>query len=138
MESDSDSEVLETVLVLSLIIRRQRRMSKRRRMWVHGIFSQCQQRGEYHTLLQEMRLSDAQSHFSYLQMSKRFEDLQTMVGPLLARRNNYWSRMRANITPAKILALTIRYSSYWEQPDLTIIQFSYSKINSLLHCTRNM
>ena len=57
-----------------------------------------------------MRLNDTQSHLSYLRMSKeRFEDLLTKVGPLLARRDDYWSRARANITPAERLAMTIRY-----------------------------
>ena len=43
-------------------------------------------------------------------MSKqRFDDLLALVGPLLDRRDNYWSKQRANITPAERLALTIRY-----------------------------
>ena len=59
-----------------------------------------------HTLLQEMRLNDTQAYFSYLRMSReRFEHL-TIVGPLLVRRENYWSAIRANITPAERLALT--------------------------------
>ena len=56
-----------------------------------------------------MRLNDTQAHFSYLWMSReRFEHL-VIVGPLLVRRENYWSVIRANITPAQRLALTIRY-----------------------------
>ena len=46
------------------------------------------------------------AHFNYLRMSKEhFEDLFTIVG----HRENYWSPIRAKITPAKRLALTIRY-----------------------------
>ena len=47
-----------------------------------------------------------QAHFSYLRMSReRFEHL-AIVGPLLVRKENYWSAIRAT---AERLALTIRY-----------------------------
>ena len=50
-----------------------------------------------------------QAHFGYLRMSReRFEHL-AIVGPLLVRRENYWSAIRANTTPAEKLALNIRY-----------------------------
>ena len=56
----------------------------------------------YHTLLQEMRLNDTQAHFSYLRMSREHFEHLTIV-------ENYWGAIRANITPAERLALTIRY-----------------------------
>ena len=56
-----------------------------------------------------MRLNDTQAHFSYLRMSRERLEHLTIVGPLLVRRENYWSAIRANITPAERLALTIRY-----------------------------
>ena len=44
------------------------------------IFTRCQQQGEYYQLLQEMRLSDPESHFRYLRMSKeRFDRLLAML-----------------------------------------------------------
>ena len=76
---------------------------------MRAIFTQRQRRGEFRTLLQEMRLTDSQSHFRYLRMSKqRFENLLAEVGPLLSHRK-YDSEVRASITPAERLALTIRY-----------------------------
>ena len=49
-------------------------------MWVLPIFSRRKQQGEYHNLLQEMCLSDPESHFRYLRMSKeRFDSLLSMV-----------------------------------------------------------
>ena len=40
------------------------------------IFERHPKQGEYHQLLQEMRLSDPESHFKYLRMSKeRFDSL---------------------------------------------------------------
>ena len=49
-------------------------------MWIHSIFAHRRQQGEYHNLLQEMRLSDPDSHFRYLRMSKeRFDCLLAEV-----------------------------------------------------------
>ena len=46
---------------------------------MHEIFSRRQQ-GEYHNLLQEMRVCDPESHFKYLRMSKeRFDSLLSKV-----------------------------------------------------------
>lgn len=40
------------------------------------IFAERRQRGSYSTLVQEMRLGDAQSHLRYFRMSKeKFDDL---------------------------------------------------------------
>ena len=39
------------------------------------------QQGDYHNLLQEVRLSDPESHFRYLRMSKeKFDSLLAKVG----------------------------------------------------------
>ena len=92
MDSGSDDKVLEIALLTVLLSRRQKRRRSKRKMWVRSILSQRRQRGEYHTLLQEMRLNDTQEHFSYLRMSReRFEHLLAIVGPLLVCRENYWS-----------------------------------------------
>ena len=76
-ESDDDYEVL---LLLAWQRRRTKRRKKiRRTMWVRPIFRRRHQ-GEYHNLLQEIRLSDPESHFKYLRMSKeRFDCLLSMV-----------------------------------------------------------
>ena len=63
----------------------------------------------------KMRLNDTQAHFSYLRISRgRFEHL-TIVGPLLVRRENYWSAIRANITPAERLALIMTLAESYRQ-----------------------
>ena len=55
-------------------------MKKKRRMWVRPIFKKRREQGEYHNLLQEMRLSDPESHFKYLRMSQfRFDSLLKKV-----------------------------------------------------------
>ena len=53
-----------------------KKKKKKRRMWVRPIFTKRREQGEYHNLLQEMRLSDPESHFKYLRMSQfRFDSL---------------------------------------------------------------
>ena len=128
MDGGSDDEVLEIALLTVLLSWRQKRRRLKRTMWVRSILSQRWQRGEYHTLLQEMRLNDTQAHFSYLRMLReRFEHLLAIVGPLLVRRENYWSAIRANITPAERLALTIRYLATGNSPGSTF--FNYKGIH---------
>lgn len=74
MRSMDTDEELE--LLLCLALRRQRKRKRVRRSWVRPIFTRQRQLGEYHNLLQEMRLSDPESHFSYLRMSQeRFDSL---------------------------------------------------------------
>ena len=53
--------------------------------------------------------SNPQCHFNYLRMSRtQFDLLFSHVGPLLTRRH-YFSRQRAEITPAERLAVTLCY-----------------------------
>lgn len=76
---DSTDEEMDLLLLLALVRMRKRRRRKRS-MWVRPIFTLRRKQGEYHNLLQEMRLSDPESHFRYLRMSKeRFESLLQMV-----------------------------------------------------------
>ena len=65
--SSSEDEDLEITVVLASILRRRNR---RRKMWVRPIFARRRQQGEYHNLLQELRLSDPESHFTYMRMTK--------------------------------------------------------------------
>ena len=73
MESE-DEEII--MLCLSLYLRRRQRRVKLRSMWVRPIFQKRRQHGEYHNLLQEMRLNDTESHFRYLRMSRERFDSQ--------------------------------------------------------------
>ena len=74
----------EAIILLLLLRRRRRRWIRRRRrqrrMRARQIFQQRPRQGEYHQLLQEMRLSDPDSHFKYLRMTKgRFDSLLAEV-----------------------------------------------------------
>lgn len=92
---------------LHLLLWRYHKKRKRTRKFaIRPIYQRRVQQGEYHNLLQELRLQDAESHFRYLRMSKEtFDQLLTRVKPLLTRRRKY-SR---EISPAQRLAITLRY-----------------------------
>ena len=51
--------------ILALYLRQRRRRKCSRSMWICGIFTRRQQQGEYHKVLQEMRMPDPESHFRY-------------------------------------------------------------------------
>ena len=72
---------LRLLLVISLYLRRRRKRRRLRRdVWVRDIFSRRQQQGEFHQLVQEMRLHDRESHFRYFRMSReRFDHLLSLV-----------------------------------------------------------
>ncbi len=72
--SSSEDDDLE-IVVLALMLRRNRKKRKRRKMWVRPIFAKRRQQGEYHNLLQELRLTDSDSHFAYMRMTKETFDL---------------------------------------------------------------
>ena len=105
---------MEDILVLLLLVllwwrHRRNKTTRRRRFLVRPIFCWRVRHREYHNLLQEVRLCDAESHFRYLQMSRRtFYRLLAKVGPFL-RRRRYQSQCRPEIHPAERLALTIRF-----------------------------
>ena len=71
------------VLLLLLLLRRRRarrHSSTPRTVWVRSIFRRRQQQGEFHNLVQELRLSDPENHFRYLRMSKHtFDNLLEKV-----------------------------------------------------------
>ena len=69
------------VILLMYLRRRLRR--KKKSVRIGEIFQRWQKYGEYHNLVQEMRLSDPESHFRYFRMSKeRFDHLLQMVCPI--------------------------------------------------------
>ena len=81
MES-SDEEDVQTVLILGLILGRKRREKTRRssargnkRMWIRPLLQMRTRQGTYNNLIQEMRLDDRKSHFSFLRMLRELFDV---------------------------------------------------------------
>ena len=78
---DSNDEDLRLVLLLVCIYsRRRKRLSSQRSTWIRPIFERRRDQGDYHQLLQEMRLGDTESHFRFLRMSKERFDMLFVKG----------------------------------------------------------
>ena len=78
--SDSSTYTSEEEGLILLLALRRKRKKRTRRMWVRSIFTKRRQQGEFHNLVQELRLVDPESHFRYLRMPKeRFDSLLSKV-----------------------------------------------------------
>ncbi|KAF3844209.1 hypothetical protein F7725_013550 [Dissostichus mawsoni] len=97
-----------------------RRPCSVRRCWVHPILRKRLQRGEYHVLVQELRLDDHLFQ-QYFRMSKDvFDELLGKVGPLITKVDTC---MRLSIGPAERLAICLRYLATGDS--YRTIAFSY-------------
>lgn len=96
----------EFVLLLWLHKQRRRKSKYKKRFWVKDILKSRKNLGEYHRLIQEMRLNDHESFFQYFRMTPgRLEELLCLVGPYLVKN----STTREPISPAERLAVTLRF-----------------------------
>ena len=93
----------------------------RRRMWVRNIFQSRSTRGEYHSLVAEMRLGDHESFYKYFHMTpQRFSHLLGLVGPSIKRED---TRFCLAVPPDERLAITLRYLVTGDS--IQTISFSY-------------
>ncbi|KAJ8349700.1 hypothetical protein SKAU_G00248300 [Synaphobranchus kaupii] len=94
-----------------------------RSVWVHDINRGRRQFGEYHRLVQELRLDDARSIYAlWAEQARRqqFEEVLQKIGPTIAKmQTNY----RETISPAERLCICLRYLSTGDS--FRSIAFSY-------------
>lgn len=96
----------------ALLLLRRRRRRRNRRFWIHPILERRQQLGEYHRLVQELKL-DEDRFFQYFRMSKEvFQILLCKVGPVIAKRSTNY---RDSIAPEQRLAICLRYVKFCAQ-----------------------
>lgn len=78
---------------------------KDRRWWVRSINSNRRNQGDYHNLIQEMRLQDPEMFFNYTRLNvDQFDLLLSWIGPAIRKHS-----FREPISPGARLALTLRY-----------------------------
>ena len=81
------------------------RKPKRRRVWVHDILRRRSQLGEFHHLLQELRLDDGRFK-RYLRLTvPLFDDLLARVGARISRQDTNYRR---SISAAERLSICLR------------------------------
>ena len=121
MDSDSEFEDLEDLLLLMLLRKIQlRRKPRKRRFWVRNIFLQRQRHGNFYTLFQEL-LKDRELFFRYPRMTpERFEQLLSLVKDRITEQK---PRFREPISARERLSITLRFLATGESQQL--LSFSY-------------
>ena len=91
-----------------LEIRKLRKIKRNnKRFWVRGIYREREEKGEFHLLVNEMMLHDAEYFFQCFRMSRNtYEQFLTWVDPLIAKQ---CTKMRDPIGPSERLMGTLRY-----------------------------
>ena len=107
--------------VLLLMLLRRRHARKKKRSWVRHINIDRLRKGEYHALIQEMRLADHESFCKYFRMTpSMFDSLLSMVGPAISQKR---TNFRSPVLPGERLAVTLRYLATGDS--MQTIAFSY-------------
>nr|XP_055056158.1 uncharacterized protein LOC129440693 [Misgurnus anguillicaudatus] len=98
---------IERVTALYLLWRaEQRRRGQRRRIWVHETIRRRTQFGEYHHLLQELRLDDGRFQ-RYFRLSRaQFDELLSRVGARITLQDTNYRR---SIPAAERLSICLRF-----------------------------
>ncbi|KAK7162422.1 hypothetical protein R3I93_006656 [Phoxinus phoxinus] len=68
------------------------RSRRRRSVWVHDILQARQQFGEYHRLVQELRLDDSRFQQYFRLDRNQFDNLLSKVGPRIERQDTNYRR----------------------------------------------
>eukprot|EP00112_Aurelia_sp_Birch-Aquarium-sp1_P006990 Seg1763.4 transcript_id=Seg1763.4/GoldUCD/mRNA.D3Y31 product="Protein ALP1-like" protein_id=Seg1763.4/GoldUCD/D3Y31 len=91
-----------------LLRRRQIRLQKyRKRFWIRKVYDEREEKGEYHLLVKQLRLQDAEYFFRCFRMSPViYEELLWMVGMHLKKDD---TKMRKSISAAERLTVCLRY-----------------------------
>ena len=103
------SLLLKRALLLYLLRRRlqRRKLKNRKSFWVRELYQERLQKGEFHLLVQDMKLFDHMYFFKYFRMAPSvFEKLLQLVGPFLTKKS---TNMREPIGPSERLSLTLNY-----------------------------
>ena len=97
------------LLLLILLRRRLQRAAEtkyKKRWWVRQIFAERNSQGEFHNLIQEMRLFDHEYFYKQFRMSPtQFEHLLSLIAQSITKS----SLRREAISPSERLCLTLRY-----------------------------
>jgi len=93
------------VLLIYTWLRIQRTSSNKQRLvWIHEVNSRRNALGEYHRLVQELRLDSSRFRQYFWMTQSIFDELLTPTGPLIAKKNPSWKEA---IDPGQRLAITL-------------------------------
>ncbi|XP_057310637.1 uncharacterized protein LOC130648602 [Hydractinia symbiolongicarpus] len=101
--------LLKKVKLLKLLALENEKNNRKykKRYWIRQIYQERKQKGEFHLLIQDLKLYDHQLFFQYFRMSPSdLEKLLSWVAPLVVKKE---TRMRESIKPSERLCVTMRY-----------------------------
>ncbi|XP_065665346.1 uncharacterized protein LOC136086784 [Hydra vulgaris] len=79
----------------------------KKRFWVRKVYAERLQKGEFHLLVQDLRLHDQEYFFKYFRMSPTtYEELLSFVAPVIVKQR---TTMRDPVSPSERLAVTLRF-----------------------------
>ena len=95
-----------SIISLYLLWKRERRQNARRRLWVHETIRSRTELGEFHRLLQELRL-DGERFQRYLRLTPaQFDDLLARIGARISRLDTNYRR---SISASERLSICLRW-----------------------------
>ena len=98
-------KVTTIALLYELWKLQERKKAKRRRVWVHEIMRRRSELGEFHHLLQELRLDDDRFKRYFRLSVAMFDDLLARVGARISRQDTNYRR---SISAAERLSICLR------------------------------
>ena len=100
-----------------IILLRRRRTNYHRRYWVHPTLLKRPSQGEFHQLVNELRVHPDR-FFTYFRMTPNtFNELLSICGPRLVRQD---TNCRKAISPSERLAITFIWRIYNFKPPITV------------------
>ena len=96
------------LLLLYLANRRKKlKFKKKRECWIRDIYRDREEKGEYHSLVKELKIHDRDYFFRCFRMTPTlFEELLEMVAPYITKQ---YTQLRDPISPSERLCVTLRY-----------------------------
>ena len=101
--------IKQKIILQTLYLRRIscKTTKKKRKYWVRKIYAERQTKGEYHLLVQDLKLHDQNYFFRCFRMSpENFEMLLSWIGPKIKKVT---TKMREPISVGQRLCVTLRY-----------------------------
>ena len=105
-EEDTLSSDEEDAILITLALNAQQQLQrKQRKVWVHNLNIKRPDVGQYHTIIDDLRLDEGK-FFGYFRMSiNSFDELLLMLTPYIKKQD---TNMRKAICPEQRLAITLR------------------------------
>ena len=116
--------------VLRVMKRRQKKVRKRRRCWVHPYLQRREEKGYYNNLMKELAAENPQLYRNFTRIPEElFDEIVERVTPHIKKKLTFWRRP---IEPGLRVAITLRYLATGESYKSLSYQFRVAH-NTICH-----